>query len=71
MLFNCGRRGLALKYYRHGTLSLYAALNTQTGEVLANTGARHTSAEFVDFLAQIVASQPPVAAGRPYPTREP
>ena len=49
------------EYYRHGTLSLYSALNTQTGEVLAKTSARHTSAEFVDFLGQIVASQP---AGR-------
>src|ERR1700758_863290 len=49
------------EYYRHGTLSLYGALNTQTGEVLAKTSARHTSAEFVDFLAQIVESQP---AGR-------
>lgn len=46
------------EYYRHGTLSLYAALNTQSGEVLAKTSARHTSAEFVDFLAQIVATQP-------------
>ena len=45
-------------YYRHGTLSLYSALNTQTGEVLAKTTARHTSEEFVDFLAQIVDSQP-------------
>src|SRR4029077_16220602 len=51
------RRGF--EYYRHGTLSLYGALNTQTGEVLAKTSARHTSAEFVDFLAQIVTSQPP------------
>jgi transposase len=49
------------EYYRHGTLSLYGALNTQTGEVLAKTSARHTSSEFVDFLAQIVDSQP---AGR-------
>jgi transposase len=47
------------EYYRHGALSLYGALNTQTGEVLAKTSARHTSAEFVDFLSQIVASQPP------------
>lgn len=46
------------EYYRHGTLSLYSALNTQTGEVLAKTTARHTSEEFVDFLAQIVESQP-------------
>src|SRR5437879_11242613 len=49
------------EYYRHGTLSLFAALNTQTGEVLAKTSPRHTSAQFVDFLAQIVVSQP---AGR-------
>ena len=46
------------EYYRHGTLSLYSALNTKTGEVLAKTTARHTSAEFVEFLKQIVASQP-------------
>src|SRR6266403_2397172 len=46
------------EYYRHGTLSLYAALNIQTGEVLGKTSSRHTSAEFVDFLGQIVASQP-------------
>src|ERR1700747_3727698 len=46
------------EYFRHGTLSLYAALNTGTGDVLGKTTARHTSAGFVDFLAQIVASQP-------------
>lgn len=46
------------EYFRHGTLSLYAALETQSGEILGKTAARHTSAEFVDFLAQIVASQP-------------
>jgi hypothetical protein len=43
------------EYYRHGTLSLYAALNTQTGEVQGHTAERHTSEEFVAFLAQIVA----------------
>ena len=37
------------EYYRHGTLSLYAALNTKTGGVLAQTAPRHTSAEFVAF----------------------
>lgn len=46
------------EYYRHGTLSLYAAFNTQTGEVLGKTAPRHTSAEFVAFLADIVAHQP-------------
>src|SRR6201984_2785906 len=46
------------EYFRHGTLSLYAALNTRTGDVLGKTSARHTSAEVVAFLGQIVASQP-------------
>ena len=46
------------EYFRHGTLSLYAAFNTKTGEVLGKTAARHTSAEFVAFLSDIVASQP-------------
>ena len=48
------------EYYRHGTLSLYAAFNTKTGEVLGKTAARHTSAEFVAFLADIVVNQPAV-----------
>ena len=46
------------EYYRHGTLSLYAAFNTKTGEVLGKTAQRHTSAEFVAFLADIVMNQP-------------
>ena len=46
------------EYFRHGTLSLYAAFNTQSGEVLGKTAERHTSAEFVAFLTEIVASQP-------------
>ena len=46
------------EYFRHGTLSLYAAFNTKTGEVLGKTATRHTSAEFVAFLGDIVANQP-------------
>src|ERR1700704_3903740 len=46
------------EYYRHGTLSLYAALNTRSGQVLGQTAARHTTEEFVAFLGQIVALQP-------------
>ena len=46
------------EYRRHGTLSLYAALNTQTGEVVGRTAARHTSAEFVEFLQTVVDPQP-------------
>ena len=45
------------EYFRHGTLSLYAAFNTRTGEVLGRTAERHSSAEFVAFLNEIVASQ--------------
>jgi transposase len=47
------------EYYRHGTLSLFAALNTHNGQVLGKTSPRHTSAEFVAFLEQIVATQSP------------
>lgn len=46
------------EYFRHGTLSLYAAFNTKTGEVFGATAPRHTSAEFVAFLADLVAHQP-------------
>jgi transposase len=46
------------EYYRHGTLSLYAALDVRTGQVVAKTSTRHTSAEFVAFLADVVATQP-------------
>ena len=45
------------EYYRHGTLSLYAALNTRTGEIIGQTVPRHTSAAFVEFLTDLVASQ--------------
>src|SRR5207237_1888367 len=48
----------SFEYYRHGTLSLYAALNTRTGKVVGKTVTRHTSVEFVAFLTQIVAHQP-------------
>lgn len=46
------------EYYRHGTLSLYAALNPKTGEVIGQTAARHTSQEFVAFLKEVIATQP-------------
>jgi transposase len=46
------------EYKRNGTLSLFAALNTATGEVLGKTVPRHTSEQFVAFLTDIVAKQP-------------
>lgn len=46
------------EYYRHGTLSLYAALHTASGKVIGRTTARHTSAEFVAFLEDLLARPP-------------
>ena len=46
------------EYYRHGTLSLYAAFNTKTGEGLGKTADRPTSEQFVAFLTDLVANQP-------------
>src|SRR5438309_335723 len=42
------------EYYRHGTLSLYAALDVKTGKVQGKTAKRHTSAEFIVFLRELV-----------------
>lgn len=46
------------EYYRHGTLSLYAALDTRTGEVVGQTAARHTTDDFIAFLQTVVDTQP-------------
>ena len=40
-------------YERHGTTSLFAALNTATGEVLGKCYSRHRSIEFKKFLEEI------------------
>lgn len=45
------------EYVRHGTLSLYAALNVGTGEVEGMTAARHTSQDFLAFLERVIATQ--------------
>ena len=42
------------EYYRHGTPSLYAALEMATGRVDGMPAARHTSADFLRFLDQVV-----------------
>jgi transposase len=46
------------EYYRHGTLSLYPALETATGRVHGKTAVRHTSQDFVAFLEEVVAQCP-------------
>ncbi len=45
------------EYFRHGTLSLYAALDTLSGEVYGKTVSRHTSDELVSFLKELLATQ--------------
>jgi transposase len=41
-------------YRRHGTTNLFAALNTATGEVVADCYPRRTGAEFLAFLKKAV-----------------
>ena len=53
-----GRERHGFEYYRHGTLSLYAALNTRTGKVLGAPVEQHNSAAFVTFLESLLASVP-------------
>ena len=46
------------EYKRHGTLSLDAAFDTKSGEILGKTAARHTSAESIASLEDLVVHQP-------------
>ncbi len=56
MSMSAGRaQSHGFEYKRNGTLSLFAALNTATGEAVGKTAQRHTSAQFVRFLEDIVA----------------
>jgi transposase len=45
-------------YIRHGTTSLFAALDVATGSVIGKTYRRHRAAEFVRFLDEIEAHVP-------------
>lgn len=45
-------------YVRHGTTSLFAALNVATGEVLGQCHARHRHQEFLQFLRAIDKTYP-------------
>ena len=46
-------------YSRHGTTSLFAALNAKTGEILGECHQHHRSIEFHKFLNRVDASVPP------------
>ena len=45
-------------YMRHGTTTLFAALDIATGEVIGELHRRHRSSEFLQFLRTIEASVP-------------
>lgn len=46
-------------YMRHGTTTLFAALDIATGEVIGELHRRHRSTEFLQFLRTIDANVPP------------
>jgi len=46
-------------YMRHGTTTLFAALDIATGEVIGELHRRHRSSEFLQFLRTIEANVPP------------
>jgi transposase len=46
-------------YARHGTTTLFAALDIATGEVIGQMHRRHRGAEFLQFLRTIEANVPP------------
>jgi transposase len=51
--------GVTPGYIRHGTTTLFAALDVATGAVLAQCQRRHRHQEFLRFLERIDASVPP------------
>ncbi len=51
--------GVTHDYKRHGTTTLFAALNVASGEVITQCKARHRHQEFLSFLRHIDQSVPP------------
>jgi len=55
-----GRNGtMTHDYKRYGTTTLFAALNTLTGEVLSQCRPRHTNEDWLAFLRLIAKNTPP------------
>lgn len=50
------RRGF--EYVRHGTCSLYAALEVATGKVIGRCRQRHRSLELCEFLSRVIQGRP-------------
>jgi len=55
----CIPEGRSHDYMRHGTTTLFAALDISTGEVIGELHRRHRSSEFLQFLRTIEANVPP------------
>lgn len=51
--------GVTHDYVRHGTTTLFAALNVANGQVISRVRAQHRHQEFMDFLRQIDTQTPP------------
>lgn len=52
------------EYVRHGTLSILAALDLHSGEIIANVDARHRSVEFIALLKRLDTQYPAEAVIR-------
>ena len=50
--------GFAHEYQRHGTTTLFAALEVATGQVQTGHYARRRRREFLDFMNEVLAAQP-------------
>jgi transposase len=50
--------GIAHDYFRHGTTTLFAALDVASGEVIGQCKARHRHQEFLSFLRHVDKSVP-------------
>lgn len=50
--------GVTHNYIRHGTTTLFAALNIASGQVITDCKRRHRHQEYLDFLKQIEANVP-------------
>jgi putative transposase len=51
--------GVTHDYIRHGTTTLFAALNIATGQVLTSCKSRHRHQEYLQFLKQVDTNVPP------------
>lgn len=56
--------GRDYEYVRHGTLSILAALDLHTGEIIANVESRHRSREFIGLLQRLHDHYPAAAVIR-------